>query len=363
MPHWRYLVGGSMDSFRRATAVIRDEGRLRSALADHEKRRFDVDSALIVRYRVEDLLETVEAVAHDDDFWNRLIDVERPPSYEQLERVKEIDSLAFAALLEAAGYRSPPPPPADVLVDDTVVALVNAATVTDPASAAQRVKAARWYLLTLVMRVRRQIREEQVPEVAPSILRSSARSLGRAARWLIPRVVAGAAGAIVEAHAPGTGVGFIVGSSVKRVAEDLSEYMADMVIGDPVPASGDIAVDGLGETKWTQIDPLIVHIAALSDQLTTLYVHPHTLGVMRALASESRRHSDRLEELAGDNGYDSELVGRRILVIRQALDRVPYIDGAADKAATSEAFRAAIHATDELRRDLSCPPPGGDSTA
>lgn len=347
-----------MDSFQRARAVIRDEGRLRSALAHHEKRRFDVDSALIVRYRVEDLLETVGAVARDDDFWSRLIDVERPPGYVQLERVKEIDTLAFAALLEAAGYRTPPPPSADVLVDDTIEALVTAATITHPATAHEHVDRARWYLRTLVERVRRQIAEEQVPQVAPSVLRSSARSLGRAARWLIPRVVAGAAGAILEAHAPGTGVGFVVGRSVQRVAEDLSESVADMVIGGSASSSADITVNSLTESNWTEIDPLAVHIAALSDQLTTLYVHPHPLDVTRALASESRRHLDRLEELVGDNGYDSELVGQRILVIQQVLKRLPYIDDVADYGSMSEAFRAAIQATDELRRYLGCPPLG-----
>jgi hypothetical protein len=342
-----------MDSFRRARAVVRDEGRLRSALADHEKRRFDIDSALIVRYRVEDLLETVRAVASDDEFWNRLIDIERPPSHMQLERVNEIDTLAFAALLEAAGYRSPPPPTADVLVDDTIEALVAAATVTDTASAVKRVDSARFYLRTLVERVRRQIIEEQAPEISPNVLRSSARSLGRAARWLIPRVVAGAAGAIVEAHAPGTGAGVLVGSSVKRVAEDLSEYVADMVIGNPVPSPQGVMAIGLSESKWTEIDPLAVHIAALSDLLTSLYVHPHPLEIMHALTSESRRHLDRLEELASDKGYDSELASRRILVIRRLLDRLPYIDGGPDKEVVSEAFRAAIDATNELRKELS----------
>ena len=47
---------------RRARGLIRDEGRLRAALAEHEKRRFDVDTAQAVRYRVEDLLETVSLI-------------------------------------------------------------------------------------------------------------------------------------------------------------------------------------------------------------------------------------------------------------------------------------------------------------
>ena len=40
----------------RARGLIRDELRLRSALAELEKRRFDVETAQTVRDRVEDLL-------------------------------------------------------------------------------------------------------------------------------------------------------------------------------------------------------------------------------------------------------------------------------------------------------------------
>jgi hypothetical protein len=63
---------------RRTRALTRDEGRLRAALAEHEKRRFDVDTALTVRYRVEDLLETVGLIVQDEDFWARLSDVDHP---------------------------------------------------------------------------------------------------------------------------------------------------------------------------------------------------------------------------------------------------------------------------------------------
>src|SRR6516165_8333659 len=84
------LVGDSRD-VRRTRALIRDDERLRVALAEHEKRRFDVDTARMVKYRVEDLLETVGLIAQDDDFWNRLENADHPPSSEQLERVKRID--------------------------------------------------------------------------------------------------------------------------------------------------------------------------------------------------------------------------------------------------------------------------------
>jgi hypothetical protein len=302
---------------RRTRALIRDEGRLRAALAEHEKRRFDVDTALTVRYRVEDLLETVGLIVQDEDFWARLSDVDHPPSAQQLERVRQLDPLAFAALLEAAGYTSPPPPPVDELVDDTIQALIVAVT-SFTGDRADQVGGARWQLLTLVMRVRRQISEQQPPEPAPSVLRSSARSLGRAARWLIPRVVAATAGGLVEAHAPGSGLGLLAWRSVERTTEDLGELAAEMVIGDPPPVPAAVSAD---EPAWTAIDPLSVHLAALSDQLHALTLNNEIPAeYIRQVVREARRHLNRIEELANDNSRETTGVAEHIQHIRHMLD-------------------------------------------
>jgi hypothetical protein len=303
---------------RRTHALIRDEGRLRAALAEHDKRRFDLDTALTVRYRVEDLLETVGLVVEDEDFWARLNDVNRPPSFYQLERVRQLDPLAFAALLEAAGYASPPPPPVDELVDDTIRALIAAVT-SFTGTRIDQVGGARWQLQTLVMRVRKQISEQEVPELAPSILRSSARSLGRAARWLIPRVVAATAGAVVEAHAPSSGLGLLAWRSVERTAEDLGELVTEMVIGDPSPMS---AVASADEPGWTAIDPLSVHLAALSDQLHGLAADNYEIPAeyIRQVANKARRHLDRIDELANDNNSETIGVAQHIQGIQHMLD-------------------------------------------
>src|ERR1700733_1663225 len=304
---------------RRARGLIRDEARLRSALAEHVKRRFDVDTALTVRYRVEDLLETVGLIAEDADFWTRLSDVNRPPSSQQLERLSQLDPLAFTALLEAAGIFPPPPPPVDELVDDTIRALIAALTSSTDDHTGQ-VGLARWQLRTLVMRVRRQITTEQAPELAPSVLRSSARSLGRAARWLIPRVVAATAGAIVEAHAPGAGLGLLAWPSVRRTAEDLGELATDMVIGDPYPAP---AIPSRNEPGWTEIDPLSVHLGALSDQLHALTLPADgdvPAAYVRQIVSEARRHMNRIEELAMDSNRETMDLAEHIQRVRGTLD-------------------------------------------
>lgn len=335
---------------RRTRALIRDEGRLRAALAAHEMRRFDVDTALTVKYRVEDLLETVGLIVQDDDFWARLGDVNRPPSNVQLDRVRELDPLAFAALLEAAGYMSPPPPPVDELVDDTIQALIVVLT-SSTGVRPDQMGGARWQLQTLVMRVRRQISGQETPELAPSVLRSSARSLGRAARWLIPRVVGATAGAVVEAHAPGSGLGLLVGRSVERTAEDLAELGTEMLIGDPAPVYATISVE---EPAWTEIDPVSVHLAALSDQLHRLTLAAHynmPAEYVRQFASEARRHLNRIEEVANDSNSDSTGVVEHIGVIQHLLGALslPFLIGEESPASVAQ---RAIEVVEGLREEL-----------
>jgi hypothetical protein len=333
---------------RRTRALIRDEVRLRAALAEHEKRRFDIDTALTVRCRVEDLLETVGLIVQDEDFWVRLTDVNRPPSSQQLERVRQLDPLAFAALLEAAGYASPPPPPVEELVDDTIRALIVALT-SFTGGRADQLGGARWQLQTLVMRVRRQISEQQTPELTPSVLRSSARSLGRAARWLIPRAVAATAGGVVEAHAPGSGLGLLAWRSVERTAEDLGELVTEMVIGDPPPVPAAVFAD---EPAWTAIDPLSVHLAALSDQLHGLTLNYQIPAEdIRHVAHEARRHLNRIEELANDNGSATTGVAEHIQHIQHMLEALSQLIVKAGDPPESVA-QIAIEIVGGLREEL-----------
>lgn len=250
---------------------------------------------------MEDLLETVGLVAQDDDFWNRLTSVDRPPSSEQLRRATQLDTPAFAALLEASGYGTPPPPPADELVNETVKALIAAASITDPGRAQSRIKFARSQLTTLVIRVRRQVRDPRMIQPEAGILKKSGEQLAQGARWVIPRAVAGAATALVELHAPGSGAGFVAGHALEEVAKDLTESAAGMFIGHPQPVSGDYEIEDLA---WTQIDPISVHLAALLDRISAL----EEIGksstrseAYKPLLDEAQRHLTRLKELISDS--------------------------------------------------------------
>jgi hypothetical protein len=298
----------------------RYERRLQAVLADPEKRRFDVDTARTVKYRVEDLLETIGIIIQDQDFWDRLADINRPPSSQQLGRVRQLNPLAFAALLQAAGYASPPPPPVEELVDDTITALIIAVE-APTGSNIDKVSRAKWQLQTLVMRVHRQINEPLPPELAPSVLRSCARAVARAACWLIPRLVGATAGAFVEALAASTGLGGDALRVLAQTAEDLGQLITEMVIGDPSPAPDAVATD---EPAWTEIDPLSVHIAALSDRLREVFEHdPLTVSIptekFRQAIRESLRHQDRIIELIYDSSRETELA-RPLQAISDALD-------------------------------------------
>ena len=299
---------------------MRDEGRLRRALEAQTTRRFDVTTALAVRGRVDELLETVRLVADDDEFWNMVEAQTRSWSPNQLARVRQLDTAAFSALLEAAGYHNPPPPPVDELVDDTIAALGAAVErAHEPEEAARLIRQARWELRTLTMRVRRQIDPQHEPEIAPARLRSNARALGRAARWLLPRLAATVAGALVEMHAPASGAGYVLGASVQRVAEDLADQVAQMVVGEPVPGAATVESDYAGLDDEPVYDPCVVHLAALADKVNALAVYSSGDSEVgrQHLVAEAADHLRRVEELQqdwlrlADKGPDAERSAER----------------------------------------------------
>src|SRR5262249_49922458 len=152
------------------------------------------------------------------------------------------------------------------------------------------------------------IDEQKVPELAPSVIRSCARALGRAAHWLIPPAVAATAGAAMERLYPGgPELAYFGWASLKRIAEDLSKLIAEMLIGNPSPAP---ELANLDEPAWTEIDPLDVHIAALLDQISAFNRFSGTAGTapsekFRQMLSEMHRHLNRLEELIIDNDLET----------------------------------------------------------
>jgi hypothetical protein len=139
---------------------------------------------------------------------------------------------------------------------------------------------------------------------------------------LIPRVVAGTAEAALERLYPGgPELAYFGWASLKRIAEDLSELIADMIIGNPSPAP---EMANLDEPAWTEIDPLDVHIAALLDQIFAFRRFSGTAPSekFKQMLSEMHRHLNRLEELIIDNDLETTDFRDLIATSRYYLERL-----------------------------------------
>lgn len=285
-----------------------------------------------------------------------------PLTTAQLDRLGELDETTLTVLLEVSGYRTPPPPSVGTLVDDTLADLAVALeppghrygveVAVGPVDGAARVLTAQRSLITLTMRVRRQITELEPSPLEPSVARASARRLGRAARWLLPKVAAASAGALAESLAPGSGVGFVVGKAVAKVAEDGIE-LAGSLAAARLPDGTD-STDSTAEPLLIPADPVLEHGAALVDQLTTLgraadqrgpYA-PADTGELD-LARRSARHLRRLEDLLADRDRLGPEARHLLEVIADALgsyrpDTIPHRVGPAIQAADELAHRGDV---------------------
>jgi replicative DNA helicase len=140
---------------------------------------------------------------------------------------------------------------------------------------------------------------------------------------------------------------------VERTAEDLGELATEMVIGEPTPAPAPATVS-IDEPGWTEIDPLAMHLAALSDQLQG--VASSTIGEIpaehvRQIASEARRHLNRIEELANDGSFETIGVAQHIQGVRRMLDALSQLILMAGEPPVSIA-QAAIEIAGGLREEL-----------
>jgi hypothetical protein len=313
-------------SARRARAVARDERNLSAATYRAAQRTFDARAAERLRDRLEDLLETMTTVVHDDVFWQTLADEAATPlSDEQLRRITEIDGAALAQLLRLAGYTTPPRPPVDELVDE---ALGSLAVALDTAPGKEAVHVARAELAALLYRTRRQIRFGPPRRIDDHVMRAAARHLGSAARWLLPAAVGISTGILVETHLPATGAGAAVGQGAEKLASEglkrLTEvgvsFAARVISGRYAGRSGSDAP----QWRIEAVDPVELHLVALTDQLTALaHADPYNdeaRASCEALVATARRHLRRLEELAGD--HDLVELRRSLPELARPLERV-----------------------------------------
>jgi hypothetical protein len=349
---------------RRARALVRDEFRLRRALADHEARRFDLDTLATVRSGTDDLLETLTAIARDDAFWDGL---GRGEVLDEDWRavLARVDPTAFETLLHASGYHNPPPPPAGELVDDTMRELADALRLnrSEPDRRAAIGRARRGLLLT-IMRIRRQIVRTEPSPVEPAVLRSIARSTLTVARWVIPAAVAVTAGVLVEFAAPTTGIGFVVALAAKKVIEDRVQRGTERLLQRlEAPADDEQPPPPEKEEEMPPL-PIVVanHVAAaatlLSGVATQVGSAAHKPGFTlpdehRTALLAAHRHLARADELCADHGLELTAQTRtQVAVIRptlaQVLDALPVYGTGGPLEVLGESAQALLAAQAEL---------------
>ncbi|MCR6485029.1 hypothetical protein M8542_19565 [Amycolatopsis sp. OK19-0408] len=323
------------DAVHEVRALVRDEGRLRQAVQRDQALRYDRDTAVELRERLDDLLESITALARDDQLWHVMAETaDEPLTDEQFSTFADLAAGDLARLLEVFGYHCPPPPPVDELVDDTLDALGAARAVEGDRAAL--VWAARWHLITFGMRVRRQI-ELAPPAAAPSTVRRVARHAGSVARQLLPLALSVAVG--VTTGGALAGAVPVAVKTAEKLAEHGTKLASEGFIGwlsRRRAASGEAEA----ETPPVDADPLHVHVAALFTVLGAIRADVGLLGHVvehgqvgvsvletheRHLA-RFRRHGKRIGELLQDRQWQN-------LRLRGALHR---LDEAVD-----EAFEAA----------------------
>jgi hypothetical protein len=307
---------------RRVLAMMRDERRLAEAVERRVERpfdsaverlvdrRFDYETAQRLKDRLDDLLETMTTVLHDDVFWHELSTADPELTSDQVARLADIRGAALAELLRMAGYVNPPKPPVDELVDETLSSLALALTAEDPGGSGA-VRQAQSHLASMLYRVRRQITyASERPALTDHLVLDAARVLGSGARWLIPKAAGLAAGALIEAHAPTSGAGVPAGKAVAKLADASMNTLSMLGVNLAAKAlRGGLSSDHTrapeGKGSVVAVDPVQLHLAALTDQLRILSVAgPYDDGSVehyRDLVRIARRHLTRLDELATDH--------------------------------------------------------------
>ena len=250
-----------MAQVHQVRALMRDEGNLRKALKHDEELRYDRDTAVELRDRLDDLLESITAIARDDELWRKLADAaDEPLSDEHFDTFADLAAGDLARLLEVFGYHCPPPPPVDELVDSTVEALGAARIATGDRRVL--IQDARWHLITFGLRVGRQI-ELAPPAAGPSTVRRLARRAGSVARQLAPVALAAAVGVMT-----GTALAGVVPAILVKAAEKVSEHGVKIATEALVGSSayhqaGDSSGAKESGVLPTYRDPLELHVGAL----------------------------------------------------------------------------------------------------
>lgn len=311
----------------RARALIRDEGRLRQALELHKANRFDIGTFHRVRLSVAGLMETLEALVHDEQFWRDLEDKGHVLEVEEIDAFRWFDDAAFAVLLTTCGYASPPPPSVDELISDTQHSVGVA---LQAASGVDQIAEARRRLHVFLYRTRRQLSDVDAGRTTGTA--PIGRRLGIVARKYIPIVAGLAAGAAMEMALPSglwlATAGGLMGlatSTVEKgavqgtqaIAKRASGWAVMTLVGDTLldaPPADDESEHGALPTPDEAVAAHLAMALQLTDRLVEEYQRPAQPALRTASA-----HLERVVELCDDGLAGSDVVAEAAALAHQAL--------------------------------------------
>jgi hypothetical protein len=344
-------------------ALIRDERRLRAAIAHQEQLRFDADAAVMLRERTTDMLETLAVLGHDDDFWAHVGRGSALPP-DRLSRLRSFDPGSLTVLLEVFGYRSPPPPSVDVLVDEVSAELATALQGGSTPPSAAAIQRARAGLLLTHSRIRRQLDAGPAYAAGPGVLRTAARRAAETAGWVIPSAAAAAAGIAAEMVIPG--LGLVAAAAAKKVVEDGTQMATTFVLARLIDGS---VPDEAGPPGRPGLDggddahPARNHAVQLVDLLSGA-----AAGVVLTDHRRAVRHVERIAELVRDRHSGEAALVQHSDRLREAVRAIdcacppggPYGDPRGD--AVTHALGLARHMVEMLPQTTGDGPGDGRGT-
>jgi hypothetical protein len=270
-----------MPAVQQLRMAIRDQRALASAL--------ELDRATDAEFRdlINNVLESVDHIAADDELWGQLAEAAGQPLDVDWSQFDHVASSALPYVLTACGYHEPPPPPAAELSEDFLAALASATTVSRTARPAA-VQAARARITALAGRIREQI---SFPVPAP-VRRKWLRRLARGACWLAREVIVPMAVAVAPLALgliPGIGpVAAIVGAAATPLITLGANAFVGWVAGrvqEPEPRRPEWTYDATMEIK---------HITAIFERIDSL----------------AGMRGDILDPITAGNGIDTAVWAR-----------------------------------------------------
>lgn len=356
---------------RLAQMMFRDRRRVDAAV------RFDKETTADLRAQVEDLLEGLDYLIHDNAVWSPFLNQGEELPQVDLDQMEQFTQTTLPRMLGLFGYTHPPPPSIEQLQEEVSAAFVRLLTTSEPSPSPSAVEDARVRLAFLSLRIRRQVRmRELVPRTERIVVRDGARKALGLVNSALPILVMGAgaaAGAVAGGALTGglgAGLGAVAGGAAASKMVEEGVAVVGRTAIEMVPSWGPNATDQEVSEALTPSNALETHWIALQmlyERRTDYYEDPYgeydpakQRGAQIADLQVARRHLWRLHDLSVDLDLPASfrsIVGFAIDAVERQLDAST--SGSPDQGLSSDWLAWVGH----VLNDLMPPDEAADSGA